>query len=119
VASIDVERVERAIGHLVQNGIEAASSSGAAGHRGTVVVRVVDAEAQPGIDVEDDGPGLPRDNLPIFEPFYTTKPQGTGLGLAIAKRAIEDHSGELTCASANGRTVFSVRLAPDRTRHLG
>jgi signal transduction histidine kinase len=109
MVSIDAERVERALGHIVQNGLDAAGSGGA-GTKGTVTVRVVDGEAT-GFDVEDDGPGLERDDLPIFEPFCTTKARGTGLGLAIARRAVEAHGGELTYARAPARTVFSIRLA--------
>jgi signal transduction histidine kinase len=112
--SIDADRVERALGHIVQNGLDAAGSGGSAGTKGTVVVRVVaevgSGAETAGFDVEDDGPGLERDDLPIFEPFCTTKARGTGLGLAISRRAVEAHGGELTYARAPARTVFSIRL---------
>ncbi len=54
------------------------------------------------IDIEDNGPGVPEDQLTkIFNPFYRVdtarekKAGGYGLGLAIAKKAIELHEGEV------------------------
>jgi signal transduction histidine kinase len=64
--------------------------------------------------VEDDGEGIPPENLPrIFDPFFTTKPQGegTGLGLAISYQIVRKHGGEITVASERGKgTVFRVGL---------
>jgi signal transduction histidine kinase len=78
---------------------------------GHVVVRVGWASGTGArIEVEDDGPGLPNVSAPIFEPFYTTKPQGTGLGLAIAHRIVSDHGGTINVASRPGKTVFSITL---------
>jgi two-component system sensor histidine kinase ChvG len=52
--------------------------------------------------VEDDGPGIPPDNLEtVFERFYTSRPKGaafggnSGLGLAIARQIIETHGGRI------------------------
>jgi two-component system, OmpR family, sensor histidine kinase ChvG len=52
--------------------------------------------------VEDDGPGIPPDNLEtVFERFYTARPKGaafggnSGLGLAIARQIIETHGGRI------------------------
>jgi len=54
------------------------------------------------ISVEDDGPGIPPDNLEtIFERFYTERPKGaqfgshSGLGLAICRQIMSAHSGEI------------------------
>ena len=60
--------------------------------------------------MEDDGPGLASPDAPIFDAFYTTRPQGTGLGLAIVHRAVSDHGGTIEVESRPGRTVFRVRL---------
>jgi signal transduction histidine kinase len=61
-------------------------------------------------EVEDDGPGLPSPDAPIFDPFFSTKPHGTGLGLAITHRIVADHGGDITVESRPGRTVFRVTL---------
>ena len=104
MAWLDPDRIERALLHVVENGIEAAPRGGRA------EVRVGGKEGVLEIDVEDDGPGLPPGHSPIFDPFYTTKPTGTGLGLSIARRAVRDHGGDLTVTSVPGRTVFRARI---------
>jgi two-component system sensor histidine kinase ChvG len=52
--------------------------------------------------VEDDGPGVPPDNLEaIFERFYTKRPKGSafgnnsGLGLAISRQIVNSHGGRI------------------------
>ena len=52
--------------------------------------------------IEDDGPGIPEDNLEtIFQRFYTSRPKGTsfgknsGLGLSISRQIIEAHRGRI------------------------
>ena len=54
------------------------------------------------VTVEDDGPGVPPENLEsIFERFYTARPKGqafgghSGLGLSIARQIIEAHGGDI------------------------
>ena len=54
------------------------------------------------IRIEDDGPGIPEDNLEtIFQRFYTSRPKGTsfgrnsGLGLSISRQIVEAHRGRI------------------------
>ncbi len=61
-----------------------------------------DGPARVIINVEDDGPGIPPDNLEtIFERFYTERPKGaqfgshSGLGLAICRQIMTAHNGEI------------------------
>ncbi len=58
------------------------------------------------VRVEDDGPGIPEDNLEtVFERFYTERPKGTafgthsGLGLAISRQIIQAHGGRITASN--------------------
>ena len=61
-------------------------------------------------EVEDEGPGIPPEDLPfIFDRFYrvdnadTKNIEGNGLGLAIAKSIIEQHGGEVSILSEPGK----------------
>jgi two-component system sensor histidine kinase ChvG len=52
--------------------------------------------------VDDDGPGMPPENLEtVFERFYTSRPKGaafggaSGLGLSIARQIVEAHGGTI------------------------
>src|SRR6185436_5824028 len=59
--------------------------------------------------VEDDGPGMPPENLEtVFERFYTSRPKGaafggnSGLGLSIARQIIEAHGGTIRAENRLG-----------------
>jgi two-component system sensor histidine kinase ChvG len=73
--------------------------------------------------VEDDGPGIPDENLEtVFQRFYTSRPRGTafgansGLGLSIVRQIVEAHGGRVTAANrtdASGAVIgarFEVAL---------
>ncbi len=63
------------------------------------------------IVVEDNGPGVPPDLLPIlFDPFVTTKSNGSGLGLALVAKIVGDHGGVIDSDSRPGRTRFRILL---------
>jgi len=81
-----------------------------------VKARRTDAEVE--IDVVDDGPGIPEQQLEhIFERFTrgdageTQRVGGTGLGLAISKSLIELHGGTIAAESIQGSgSTFRIRL---------
>ena len=65
------------------------------------------------IIVEDNGSGIPKENLSkIFDPFFSTKGQkGTGLGLAVIWGIIDNHDGTIKVESEiNVGTKFIIRL---------
>lgn len=58
------------------------------------------------VQVEDDGPGVPRELAErIFEPFFTTKnvERGTGLGLSLCADIIHQHRGTLRLRRSDNR----------------
>jgi len=69
------------------------------------------------VDVEDTGPGIPKDEIPrLGERFYRVDKTrsrelgGTGLGLSIVKHLLKAHGGELKIESFRGRGT-TVTLA--------
>ena len=68
------------------------------------------------LTVTDDGPDIDADILPrLFQRFVRadksrTNGSGNGLGLAIVSSIVKAHHGSVTAESANGRTVFRVRI---------
>ncbi|MDP1631055.1 MAG: stimulus-sensing domain-containing protein [Caulobacter sp.] len=91
---------EGPLGQVFRNLIDNARSFSAPG--GEVRVEMSKARGQATVVVEDDGPGIPHDNLEtVFERFYTSRPKGTafggnsGLGLSIARQIVAAHGGEI------------------------
>jgi len=80
--------------------------------RTIVRVRTLDGRAR--LEIEDDGPGIPSDQVEhVFERFYRVEgglASGSGLGLAIARELAELMDGEVTLTSVPGRTVFALDL---------
>jgi PAS domain S-box-containing protein len=73
------------------------------------------------ISVEDDGVGIPEEDLSkIFEPYYTTKETGTGLGLTITFKIVREHQGDITVNSRPGYgSTFTISLpVPQKDRRL-
>jgi two-component system nitrogen regulation sensor histidine kinase GlnL len=63
------------------------------------------------IVIEDNGPGVPPELLPIlFDPFVTTKANGSGLGLALVAKIVGDPGGVIDSHSRPARTRFRVLL---------
>lgn len=61
-----------------------------------VLLRESSREGWYEIAVEDNGPGVPAENVDkVFNPKFTTKSSGSGLGLAISRSIIEKCGGEI------------------------
>ena len=88
------------LGQVFRNLIDNARSFSPAG--GAVRVSAESAGTDVHVRVDDDGPGVPPDNLEtVFERFYTSRPKGTafgansGLGLSIVRQIVEAHGGRV------------------------
>jgi signal transduction histidine kinase len=106
VLDLDPAKIEQVLLNLLRNAIEAVDAAGC----GTVTLRARRQPRHAVIEVEDDGPGVASPDAPIFDPFFSTKPNGTGLGLAIAHRIVTDHEGTIEFQSRPGKTLFRVTL---------
>ncbi|MGU3400125.1 stimulus-sensing domain-containing protein [Brucellaceae bacterium D45D] len=90
------------LGQVISNLIENARSF-VPEDTGCIVVTLAGDGARLRVLVEDNGPGIPAENIErIFERFYTDRPaseafgQNSGLGLSISRQIIEAHGGTLT-----------------------
>ena len=64
-----------------------------------------------GIEIEDNGPGIPKDiHDQVFFPMVSLKETGSGLGLTIAQDIIRIHGGGITFKSEPGKTSFSINI---------
>jgi PAS domain S-box-containing protein len=102
----DAAKLEQVLLNVVQNAIEALVPGGT----GNIVLRARRHPRHVLLEIEDDGPGLPSPDAPVFDAFFSTKPAGTGLGLAITHRIITDHGGTVDVESRPGRTCFRLTL---------
>jgi len=94
--SLDAYQMTQALLNLLLNSLKFIESGG------TINIKVFleDNESRFVFQVEDNGPGIPKENLPkIFDPFFTTREAGTGLGLAIVYKIVENHQGEIDVES--------------------
>jgi PAS domain S-box-containing protein len=110
----DQARLTQVLLNLLQNAVESTGSGGG----GAVILRARRGPRHAMLEVEDDGPGLPTPDAPIFDAFFSTKEGGTGLGLAISHRIVSDHGGSIEVSSTTGKTTFRVTLpladSPDK-----
>lgn len=72
----------------------------------------LDERGRPVIQVRDNGPGIPPENLDkIFVPFFSTKEGGSGIGLSLSRQIMRLHGGSISAASKPGReTLFTLRF---------
>jgi PAS domain S-box-containing protein len=113
---LDKEKMKEVTINLTSNAIKYSPKGG------RVWIRMDLVERNLRIQVQDEGMGISKEDLPkIFEQFYrvdnslTYEVPGTGLGLSIVQAIVEAHGGKIEVASDLGKgSTFTVWL-PART----
>ena len=99
---VDPALLTTAITNAIRNAVEVMPEGGTLTIRSSGVASAL--RNWVAIEVEDTGPGIPRQDLDqIFQPFFTTKAKGTGLGLAISLRILEAHGGDIVAENVEPR----------------
>ena len=99
--------LERVIGHLIQNAIEATPRDG------QVVVRLTKGNGTAIIEVRDTGHGMSAEFIHerLFRPFESTKSAGMGIGVFESREYIHELGGQVEVASSEASgTTFRVIL---------
>jgi putative PEP-CTERM system histidine kinase len=101
------ERLERIIGHVVQNAFDATEPTG------RVWLRLDRAGGQARIVVADTGQGMTQDFIRdrLFKPFQTTKQAGMGIGAYESFQYVQELGGKIEVESELKKgTTVTIRL---------
>ena len=111
------DRLERVIGHLVQNALDATDPSG------RVAVSLERRGDRAALEVSDTGHGMSQEFIRerLFKPFQSTKQAGMGIGAFESAQYIRELGGEMQVDSEPGKgtritvilPLFEVRTESD------
>jgi two-component system nitrogen regulation sensor histidine kinase GlnL len=110
----DMDQLIQAFLNILRNGVKAAGSRGVLGITTRILRQFTIGNIQHrlvvSVEIEDNGPGIPKElQERIFFPMVTGG-DGIGLGLSIAQTLINRHHGLIEFNSKPGQTVFRVLL---------
>jgi signal transduction histidine kinase len=102
------ERLERIIGHIVQNAFDATDPAG------RVWVRLDRTAGQARVVVGDTGQGMSREFIRdrLFKPFQTTKQAGMGIGAYESFQYVQELGGKIDVDSELGVGTTVTVLLP-------
>ncbi|MBE1202695.1 sensor histidine kinase [Aminobacter carboxidus] len=89
LVNIQPSQIQQAVTNLLRNAIDHGGGEG-------IISVVVDAKG--GLEIHDEGPGIPDDEHErVFQPFYRLRPRnsGAGLGLNLAREIARLHGGSI------------------------
>ncbi len=102
------ERVERVIGHVVQNAFDATP------HDRRVSLRLDQAGSQARVQVTDEGCGMSEEFIQnhLFKPFQTTKTNGMGIGAFESYQYLHELGGKIIVESKLDKGTTVTILLP-------
>lgn len=109
------DRLERVLGHLVHNALDATATDG-----GRVWLRVERAVGQALVTVGDEGCGMSPEfvSTRLFRPFSSTKSAGMGIGSYESAQYVRELGGRIEVESTPGQgTQVRVQLPLAETQH--
>ncbi|PKL74253.1 MAG: PEP-CTERM system histidine kinase PrsK, partial [Candidatus Melainabacteria bacterium HGW-Melainabacteria-1] len=101
------ERLERVIGHLVQNAIDASPTGG------RVWISLERCNDKAAVEVGDTGHGMTQEFIQdrLFKPFQSTKDSGMGIGAYESAQYIRELGGDMQVESELGKgTCITLTL---------
>lgn len=106
---VDKDKMEKILANLLSNAFKFTLDGGA------VTVRLKDKGDQVELSVEDNGKGIPPENLAsVFDRFFTGDQNyvtGTGIGLHLTREFVYMHKGTIRVESVPHQyTIFTVNL---------
>jgi putative PEP-CTERM system histidine kinase len=109
------ERLERIIGHVVQNAFDATDPSG------RVWVKLDRASGQARVEIGDTGHGMSEEFVQerLFKPFQTTKQAGMGIGAYESFQYVQELGGKILVSSAQNKGTLVTILLPLFEVHQG
>lgn len=115
MALCHADRIERVLGHLVQNAREAVAENG------KVWIKLRRENAHACLEVGDNGHGMSPEFMRerLFKPFQTTKSSGMGIGVYESHQYITELGGKLVIDSQPNRGTRVTLLLPLYGETLG
>jgi signal transduction histidine kinase len=120
----DGGRLKSVVTNLLSNAIKFTQPSG------HISIKVEWDDDQITVHVQDNGPGIPEDELPrVFDHLFRGRVtvsdpnnpiEGTGLGLALSKTVVEQHGGRIWVTSKEGEgSTFHFTVPWEATPKTG
>ncbi len=103
--SADPDRLERVIGHIIQNACEATP------YDGHVEILLDSSPTEAILEIQDSGKGMEEDFIKerLFRPFDSTKTSGMGIGAYECRTYMEELGGRVLVSSTVGKgTCFRL-----------